>query len=64
MLEDIRNRENFLRAQIQRYEQQYGLSLEDLEQRLDRGEGSEHPDWEDSIAWRNCLDAINRQDKI
>jgi len=60
LLEEMRNREALLQAIIKRYEQCYGLSLEELEARLDRGEGSEHPDWEDSIEWRNALEALER----
>jgi len=60
LLEEMRNREALLQAIIKRYEQRYGLSLEELEARLDRGEGSEHPDWEDSIEWRNALEALER----
>jgi hypothetical protein len=64
LLEDVRSRENLLQTQIQRYERQYAQTLEELEERLDRGEGSEHPDWEDSIAWRNSLEVLHRQSQL
>src|SRR6266849_5899475 len=60
LLDDIRNRENVLRGIVQRFEQRYGVSLEALETRLARGEGCEHPDWEDSIEWRNAVEALQR----
>lgn len=59
MLEEVRSRESLLQAQIARYARQYSETLEQLEDRLDRGEGSEHPDWEDSIAWRNSVEILN-----
>jgi hypothetical protein len=43
-----------------RFEEQYGQPLAELEARLARGEGSEHPDWEDSIEWRNAEEALQR----
>ncbi len=61
MLEEVRSREALLRAQIERYECHYSETLDELEARLDQGEGSEHPDWEDSIAWRNSVEILNRQ---
>ena len=45
LLDDTRNRETLLQSIIHRFEQRYGVSLETLEARLARGEGSEHPDW-------------------
>ncbi len=60
LLEDTRNREALLQATIQRFAGRYGGSLEMLEARLARGEGPEHPDWEDSIEWRNAVDALQR----
>ena len=60
MLEDVRGRENLLRTQIEQYERRYAETLEELEARLDRGEGSEHPDWEDSIAWRTSVEILTR----
>ncbi len=64
MLEEARGRENLLRTQIERFEHRYSQKLEDLEARLDRGEGSEHPDWEDSIAWRNSVEILTRQSQL
>ncbi len=60
LLDDMHNREAVLQAVIRRFEQRYGDSLEALEARLARGEGPEHPDWEDSIEWRNALEALQR----
>ncbi len=60
----VRDRENLLRAEIERYERHYSETLEELEARLERGEGSEHPDWEDSIAWRNSVEILNRQNHL
>jgi hypothetical protein len=60
LLDDVHSREAVLQAMVQRFEQRYGASLEALEARLARGEGSEHPDWEDSIEWRNAVEALKR----
>lgn len=60
LLDDVRNREAVLQAMIRRFEQHYGDSLETLEARLGRGEGREHPDWEDSIEWRNAVEVLQR----
>ena len=60
LLDDVRNRETILQAMIRRFEQHYGDSLEALETRLARGEGREHPDWEDSIEWRNAVETLQR----
>ena len=59
-LADMRNREPLLETTIRRFEQSHGRSLEAMENRLSRGEGSEHPDWEDSIEWRNACQALER----
>ena len=37
---------------------------EALEARLARGEGVEHPDWEDSIEWRNAAQTLQRTEKM
>ena len=60
LLDDMHNREVVLQAMLRRFEQRYGDSLEALEARLARGEGPEHPDWEDSIEWRNAVEALQR----
>ena len=60
LLDDVHNREVVLQAMLRRFEQRYGDSLEALEARLARGEGPEHPDWEDSIEWRNAVEALQR----
>jgi len=60
LLDDVRSREAVLQAIIRRFEQHYGDSLEALEARLARGEGREHPDWEDSIEWRNTVETLQR----
>lgn len=60
LLDDIRNRETILQAMTKRFEQRYAGSLESLEARLARGEGPEHPDWEDSIEWRNAVETARR----
>jgi len=53
------NQEAHLQTVIQRFESRYNGSLPALEARLTRGEGQEHPDWEDSIEWRNVLEALH-----
>ncbi len=60
LVEELHSREMVLQAMIQRFEEHYGGSLEVLEARLARGEGPEHPDWEDSIEWRNAVEALQR----
>jgi hypothetical protein len=56
----FRQVEILLQQVIQQMEQRYDDSLETLEVRLARGEGQEHPDWEDSIEWRNAVEALQR----
>ena len=58
--EDLTRREALLKTVVQRFEARYGSSLEALESRLERGEGQEHPDWEDSIEWRNAQDELQQ----
>ncbi len=60
LLDDMHNREAVLQAMIQRFGQHHGDSLEALETRLARREGPEHPNWEDSIEWRNAVEALQR----
>jgi hypothetical protein len=60
LLEETLGREALLQQTIRRLEQRYHCSLEELEARLDQGEGREHPDWEDSIEWRNAVEALQR----
>jgi len=60
LLNEARERESVLRAIIKRFEQHYGGGLEDIESRLGRGKGQEHPDWDDSIEWRNAIEALQR----
>ena len=60
LLNDVHSREAVLQAMIRRFERDYGDSLEALEARLARGEGREHPDWEDSIEWRNAVETLQR----
>ena len=58
LLQETQGRQVLLQQIIGRLEQRYGCSLEKLEDRLDRGEGQEHPDWEDSIEWRNAVESL------
>lgn len=58
LLRGNQSRQVLLQQVIGRLEQRYGCSLEELEGRLDRGEGQEHPDWEDSIEWRNAVESL------
>jgi hypothetical protein len=58
--EEMQNREVLLQGIIQRFTRQYAGGLAALEARLARGEGSEHPDWEDSIEWRNAVEALQQ----
>ena len=60
LLDDQRDREELLQMVIRRFKRCYGGSLEALEARLARGEGQEHPDWEDSIEWRNAVESLRR----
>lgn len=60
--DDLSRRESVLQAMIRRFEAQYNVSLESFETRLAEGKGQEHPDWEDSIEWRNALDALKQAD--
>ena len=59
LVKEVDGREAVLRAMVHRFEQRYG-SLEKLDARLERGQGSEHPDWEDSIEWRNAVEILRR----
>jgi len=49
-----------LRETIRQFERRHHGLLEELEARLARGEGQEHPDWEDSIEWRSAVEALQR----
>ena len=60
LLDDQRDRERLLQTVIRRFERGYDESLAALEARLARGEGREHPDWEDSIEWRNAVESLRR----
>ena len=60
LTDDQHNQEAHLEMVIQRFEARYDESLSILEARLARGEGSEHPDWEDSIEWRNAVELLRR----
>ena len=60
LLEETQARETLLGQTIRHLEQKYRCSLEELEARLARGEGGEHPDWEDSIEWRNGVEVLQR----
>lgn len=60
--DDLTRRESVLQAMIRRFETQYEVSLETFEERLAQGRGQEHPDWEDSIEWRNALDQLKQAD--
>lgn len=58
LLRETQSRQVLLQQVIGRLEQRYDCSLEELEGRLDRGQGQEHPDWEDSIEWRNAVESL------
>jgi len=64
LLMDARTQMQVLEQISARFQRKYGGSLTALEARLDRGEGSEHPDWEDSIEWRNAMELLERQRKL
>lgn len=57
---DLSRRESLLDAIVERYQKKYAMSLEAFEARLAKGEGQEHPDWEDSIEWRNAVEELQR----
>jgi hypothetical protein len=57
---DLSRRESLLDAIVERFQKKYAMSLEALESRLAKGEGQEHPDWEDSIEWRNAVEELQR----
>jgi hypothetical protein len=58
--ENMQNREVLLQGIIQRFTRYYACDLATLEARLARGEGLEHPDWEDSIEWRNAVEMLQQ----
>lgn len=60
--DNLSRRESVLQSMVSRFENQYNSSLDALEQRLAQGIGQEHPDWEDSIEWRNALDELQQAD--
>lgn len=64
LLRDTSGRTIVLQATITRFEERYQVPLAVLEARLARGEGSEHPDWEDSIEWRNAIEILQRTEKM
>lgn len=55
ILEETRGREILLEERIRQMEQRYDCSPEELEAGVARGKGRKHPDWEDSIEWRNAV---------
>lgn len=55
-IQDNRARIAFLENLMARFEETYNCTLSELKARLERGEGQEHPDWEDSIEWRNAVE--------
>ena len=64
LLTDTSGRTLVLQATIRRFEERYKVPLHALEARLARGEGDEHPDWEDSIEWRNAVETLQRTEKM
>ncbi|MCC6299699.1 MAG: hypothetical protein IT314_10400 [Anaerolineales bacterium] len=60
--DNLSRRESVMQSMVARFENQYNSSLDALEQRLAQGKGQEHPDWEDSIEWRNALDELQQAD--
>jgi hypothetical protein len=60
LTDDQQDQEANLQTVIQRFESRYDESLPALEARLARGEGQEHPDWEDSTEWRNAAKLLRR----
>lgn len=60
LLDDTRQREQLLLTVTRRFEEKYNQPLAALETRLAQGEGQEHPDWEDSIEWRNAEESLQR----
>jgi len=58
--EEMQSRATLLQGIIQRFAQHYACDLTTLEARLTCGEGPEHPDWEDSIEWRNAVEALQQ----
>ena len=60
LLADTNAREALLAQIVAQFERKYGISLEELEKRLEHGNYSEHPAWEDSIEWRNAVEQRER----
>jgi hypothetical protein len=60
LVNDQCDQEAHLQTVIRGFKARYDESLSALEARLARGEGQEHPDWEDSIEWRNAVEALRR----
>ncbi len=61
LITDLANRTTILSAVVARFQERHGASLEEFESRLAQGEGREHPDWEDSIEWRNAVETLQRE---
>lgn len=57
---DANARKNLLQQVVASFESRYGLSLTELEHKLDALEIDEHPAWEDSIEWRNAVEQLER----
>ncbi|MFZ5910996.1 MAG: hypothetical protein ACOYYU_13365 [Chloroflexota bacterium] len=58
--DNLAQREILLQTIINRFEAHYNVPLAMLEARLSQGQGQEHPDWEDSIEWRNVMDELRQ----
>ena len=57
---DLSRRESVLDTIIKCFQKKYAMSLEEFESCLAQGQGQEHPDWEDSIEWRNAVEELQR----
>lgn len=64
LLTDTQSRQVLLTTKIRQFDERYQTSLEFLETRRGRGEGTEHPDWEDSIEWRTAVESLTRTQQM
>jgi hypothetical protein len=64
LLEQTQGRMLVLKSIVQLFERKYACPLETLEGRLAEGEGTAHPDWEDSVEWRNAVEGLQRERSI
>ncbi len=56
--QDVATHRGLLQQIVANFERRYRCTLDELDQKLNAREITEHPAWEDSIEWRNGLEQL------